>query len=69
MQVHLNKLAIKRNLNILKRVYRYNFNSKINLNHKNKQDNGCAFENKHIHMLYKYIKYIYVKENVYNCKD
>ena len=36
---------------------------------KNKQDNGCAFENKHIHMLYKYIKYIYVKENVYNCKD
>ena len=26
-------------------------------------------ENKHIHSLYKYIKYIYVKENVYNCKD
>ena len=22
-----------------------------------------------IDMLYKYIKYIYVKENVYNCKD
>ena len=32
-------------------------------------DNGCAFESKHIHRLYKYIKYIYVKENVYNCKD
>ena len=41
--------------------------------------NGCAFENKHIH-IYKHIhmkyihmnihmKYIYVKENVYNCKD
>ena len=36
---------------------------------ENKQDNGCAFENKHIHRLYKYMKYIYVKENVYNCKD
>ena len=30
MQVHIDKLAIKRNLNILKYVYGYNVNSKIN---------------------------------------
>ena len=60
---------MKRNLNILKCVYGYNFNSKINENCENKQDNGCAFENKHIHRLNKHMKYIYVKENVYNCKD
>ena len=34
---------------------------------KNKQVNECAFENFHIHMIHKYIVYIYVKENVYNC--
>ena len=42
---------------------------KLIKNCENKQDHGCAFENKHIHSLYKYIKYTYVKENVYNCKD
>ena len=30
MQANFDKLAIKRNLNILKYVYGYNFNSKIN---------------------------------------
>ena len=30
MQVHFDKIAIKRNLHILKCVYGYNFNSKIN---------------------------------------
>ena len=55
MQVHFDKLAMKRNLHILKYVYGDNYNSKINLNCENKQDNGCAFENKHIHMVYKYI--------------
>ena len=58
MQVHFNKFALKRNLNILKCVYGHSFNSKINHNCGNKQDNGCAFENKHIHSLYKYKVYI-----------
>ena len=55
MQVHFNNLALKRNLHILKCVYGKNVHSKINYNCKNKQDNGCAFENFYIHMICKYI--------------
>ena len=55
MQVHFDNIAIKRNLHVLKCVYGNNIHSKINENCKNKQDNGCAFQNFHIHMVYKYI--------------
>ena len=41
---------------ILKYIYGDNFHSKMNLNCKNKQDNGCAFENNHIHMIYNICK-------------
>ena len=65
MQVHFDNFALKLNLYILNYVYGNNFHSKINKNCKNKQFNGCAFENFHIHMIHKYIVYIYVKKNVH----
>ena len=55
MQVNFDNFALKGNLHILKCVNGNNFHSKINKSCKNKQDNGCAFENFHIHMIYKYI--------------
>ena len=58
MQVHFDNFALKLNLHILNCVYGNNFHSKINKNCKNKQFNGCAFENFHIHMIHKYIVYI-----------
>ena len=58
MQVHFDNFALKLNLHILNCVYGNNFHSKINKNCKNKQCNGCAFENFHIHMIHKYIVYM-----------
>ena len=51
MQVHFDNFALKLNLHILNCVYGNNFHSKINKNCKNKQFNGCAFENFHIHII------------------
>ena len=45
MQVHFDNFALNLNLHILNCVYENNFHSKINKNCKNKQFNGCAFEN------------------------
>ena len=58
MQVHCDNFALKLNLYILNYVYGNNFHSKINKNCKNKQFNGCAFKNFHIHMIHKYIVYM-----------
>ena len=55
MQVHFDNFALKLNLHISNCVYGNNFQNK---NCKNKQFNGCAFENFHIHMIHKYIVYI-----------
>ena len=45
MQVHFDNFALNLNLHILNCVYENYFHSKINKNCKNKQFNGCAFEN------------------------
>ena len=48
MQVHFDNFALNLKLHILNCVYGNNFHSKINKNckkKKNKQVNGCAFEN------------------------